>query len=118
MLRAAAREIYGEIYVDSALGPALFTVVARFADPSEQVAAGSLLAPMPGSVVRIAVEAGQTVQAGQPILWLEAMKMQHQISAPADGVVAEINVQAGQQVDVGAVLAVVTEAAEAVEETQ
>ena len=115
---SAPGEICGEIYVDSALGPARFTVVARFADPSEQVAAGSLLAPMPGSVVRIAVEAGQTVQAGQPILWLEAMKMQHQISAPADGVVAEINVHEAQQVDVGAVLAVVTETQAETEETQ
>ena len=47
------------------------------------------------------------VAAGQPILWLEAMKMQHRIDAPADGVVAELPVAAGQQIDVGAVLAVV-----------
>ena len=45
---------------------------------------------------------------GQPMLWLEAMKMQHQINAPADGVVAELPVREGQQVEVGAVLAVVT----------
>ena len=77
-------------------------------DPAEQVAAGSLLAPMPGSVIRIAVAQGDTVTAGQPILWLEAMKMQHQINAPAAGVIAELPVHAGQQVEVGAVLAVVT----------
>jgi propionyl-CoA carboxylase alpha chain len=98
---------YGnEIYVDSALGSVAFTMPERFPDPSEQVAPGSLLAPMPGSVVRIAVAQGDTVSAGQPILWLEAMKMQHQINAPADGTVAELPVQQGQQVDVGAVLAV------------
>ena len=106
--RAFAIARYGnEIYVDSPLGPAAFTAVERFADPSEQVAAGSLLAPMPGSVVRIAVTAGDTVRAGQPILWLEAMKMQHQINAPADGVLAELPVREGQQVEVGTVLAVV-----------
>jgi len=97
-----------EIHVDSALGSVAFTVPERFPDPSEQVAPGSLLAPMPGSVVRIAVAQGDTVTAGQPILWLEAMKMQHQINAPADGVVAELPVHEGQQVEVGTVLAVVT----------
>jgi len=49
------------------------------------------------------------VSAGQPILWLEAMKMQHRIDAPSDGVVTELPVKPGQQIDVGAVLAVVTE---------
>jgi propionyl-CoA carboxylase alpha chain len=98
-----------EAYVDSALGPVHLRRVPRFVDPSEQVAPGSLLAPMPGSVVRIAVAVGDPVKAGDPILWLEAMKMQHKISAPADGVVAELPVREGQQIDVGAVLAVMTE---------
>jgi propionyl-CoA carboxylase alpha chain len=98
-----------EVHVDSPLGPVRLRRVARFVDPSEQVAPGSLLAPMPGSVVRIAVAVGDRVQAGAPILWLEAMKMQHKITAPADGVVAELPVSEGQQIDVGAVLAVVTD---------
>jgi propionyl-CoA carboxylase alpha chain len=98
-----------DVYVDSALGPVRLHRRPRFVDPAEQVAAGSLLAPMPGSIVRLAVAAGDRVRAGQPILWLEAMKMQHQINAPADGVVSELPVSAGQQIDVGAVLAVVTE---------
>jgi propionyl-CoA carboxylase alpha chain len=63
---------------------------------------------MPGTVVRIAASLGDEVTAGQPILWLEAMKMQHQINAPTDGLVTELPVRAGQQVDVGAILAVVT----------
>jgi propionyl-CoA carboxylase alpha chain len=98
-----------EVQVDSPLGPVALRRIARFIDPAEQVAAGSLLAPMPGSIVRIAVAAGDRVTAGQPILWLEAMKMQHRINAPTDGVVAELPVREGQQIDVGAVLAVVTE---------
>ena len=46
---------------------------------------------MPGTVVRVGGAAGDTRGAGQPILWLEAMKMEHTISAPADGVVTELN---------------------------
>ncbi|MGI8760993.1 MAG: acetyl/propionyl/methylcrotonyl-CoA carboxylase subunit alpha [Jatrophihabitantaceae bacterium] len=107
--RTFAISRYGnEVYVDSTLGNVRFGVVERFADPAEQVTAGSLLAPMPGSVARVAVAVGDTVKAGQAILWLEAMKMQHQINAPVDGVVAELPLSQGQQVDVGAVLAVVT----------
>jgi acyl-CoA carboxylase subunit alpha len=99
----------GLVCVDSALGPVGLRPVERFADPSAQIAAGSLLAPMPGTVVRVAVAAGDSVTAGQPLLWLEAMKMEHTISAPSDGVVTELPVEAGQQVEVGAVLAVVKE---------
>jgi len=62
---------------------------------------------MPGSVVRIEASAGQRVGAGQPVLVLEAMKMEHQIVAPADGLVAEIRVTPGEQVQAGDVLATV-----------
>jgi pyruvate carboxylase subunit A/propionyl-CoA carboxylase alpha chain len=60
---------------------------------------------MPGSVVRVGAAVGDTVAAGQPLIWLEAMKMEHTITSPQAGVLAELNVTAGQQVDVGAVLA-------------
>jgi propionyl-CoA carboxylase alpha chain len=109
--RAFSVGVYGDdVHVDSPLGPVRLRRRPRFVDPAAQVAAGSLLAPMPGSVVRIAVGVGDRVRAGDPVLWLEAMKMQHRINAPADGVVTELPVQAGQQIDVGAVLAVVTDA--------
>ncbi|SDC37472.1 acetyl/propionyl/methylcrotonyl-CoA carboxylase subunit alpha [Nocardioides lianchengensis] len=85
--------------------------VPRFTDPADAVASGSLLAPMPGTVVQVAVEAGQQVEAGQPVLVLEAMKMQHTVSAPHAGTVAEISVEAGSQVAAGEVLAVVEETA-------
>ena len=62
---------------------------------------------MPGSVIRVAVAAGDEVAEGQVLLWLEAMKMQHEVRAPAAGVVTELAVTEGQQVDVGQVLAVV-----------
>jgi len=97
----------GLVCVDSGLGGVAFHPVPRFADPEGQVAAGSLLAPMPGTVARVGVTVGEHVAAGQPLLWLEAMKMEHVISAPAAGIVTDLPVAAGQQVQVGSVLAIV-----------
>jgi propionyl-CoA carboxylase alpha chain len=97
----------GLVCVDSGLGPVALRPVPRFADPVSRVAVGSLLAPMPGMVARLGVAMGEQVAAGQPLLWLEAMKMEHVISAPAAGIVIELPVAAGQQVEVGSVLAVV-----------
>jgi biotin carboxyl carrier protein len=97
---------YGDdVFVDSPLGPVQLVALPRFPDPDDAIALGSLLAPMPGSVLRIGAAVGDTVTAGQPLVWLEAMKMEHTVTAPADGVLAELNVEPGQQVDVGAVLA-------------
>ncbi|MHA6799982.1 acetyl/propionyl/methylcrotonyl-CoA carboxylase subunit alpha [Bounagaea algeriensis] len=100
----------GLVCVDSPLGPVALRRQPRFTDPSARLAAGSLLAPMPGNVVRLAAEIGETVTRGQPILWLEAMKMEHTVAAPADGVLTELRVRAGEQVEMGAVLAVVDDA--------
>ncbi|GAA3979514.1 biotin carboxylase N-terminal domain-containing protein [Actinomadura viridis] len=96
-----------EVYVDSPLGSVALRALPRFADPSDLVAPGSLLAPMPGTVVRVETEEGAAVTEGQVLLVLEAMKMEHRIAAPAGGTVAELNVAAGRQVEAGAVLAVI-----------
>jgi propionyl-CoA carboxylase alpha chain len=93
--------------VDGPDGSATFEIVPEFVDPADVVAEGSLLAPMPAAVVSVAVESGQTVSKGDVVLVLEAMKMQHTITAPTDGVVSELDVSAGQQVEAGAVLAVI-----------
>jgi propionyl-CoA carboxylase alpha chain len=98
--------------VDSPLGASSFAVVPRFDDTSHHVAAGSLVAPMPGSVVRVLVDTGATVVKGDPLVVLEAMKMEHTVASPTDGTVAEVQVTAGQQVDAGAVLVVVDAAEE------
>jgi propionyl-CoA carboxylase alpha chain len=101
--------IAGDIVaVDGPSGSVQLRAVPRFVDPAEAVASGSLLAPMPGTVVSVAVEVGAEVVAGQPVLVLEAMKMQHTVSAPADGTVTEIDVKPGAQVAAGEVLAVVS----------
>ena len=95
----------GEVYVDSPLGAVALTLAPRFPEPDSVVAEGSLLAPMPGAVIRLGAALGDTVTTGQPLVWLEAMKMEHTIVAPADGVIAELNVTIGQQVEVGEILA-------------
>jgi acetyl-CoA/propionyl-CoA carboxylase biotin carboxyl carrier protein len=69
-----------------------------------------ILAPMPGNVVAVHVTERATVQAGDPILTLEAMKMEHAVIAPGGGVVGELSVAPGDQVVRGQVLAVVSEA--------
>jgi propionyl-CoA carboxylase alpha chain len=96
-----------EVWVDGPLGSARLREVPRFVDPTDAVASGSLVASMPGTVVRVAVEAGEEVTAGQSVVVLEAMKMQHQVVAPTAGIVTEVAVEAGAQVAAGDVLAVV-----------
>ena len=97
----------GSTQVSSSLGATTFVEVPRFAEPEVHSAPGSLRAPMPGTVVRVAVGPGDDVQMGAPVVVLEAMKMQYTVVAPADGTVTAVGVEAGQTVDAGAVLAVV-----------
>jgi propionyl-CoA carboxylase alpha chain len=97
----------GSVDVDGPEGSRSFIPVPVFVDPSDAVAEGSLLAPMPASVISVAVEQGQHVEKGDTIVVLEAMKMQHTIVAPYAGVVEELNVTPGQQLETGAVLAVI-----------
>lgn len=72
---------------------------------------GAILSPMPGKIIAVDVAAGDKVTKGQKLLTLEAMKMEHSLTAPFDGVVAELNATAGAQVQVEALLAKI-EAAE------
>ena len=97
----------GAVHVDSALGASVLHEVERLPEPESAAPTGSLRAPMPGGVVRVLVEAGERVEAGQPLVILEAMKMEHTVHAPHAGVVAEICVHVGRQVETGTVLAVV-----------
>ncbi len=69
--------------------------------PEPDTAAGTLAAPMPGKVLQVLVQAGAKVAKGEPLVILEAMKMEHTIAAPHDGRVAEIHFKAGEQVNEG-----------------
>jgi 3-methylcrotonyl-CoA carboxylase alpha subunit len=71
---------------------------------SSAASAGALKAPMPGKVVRVLVRAGAAVQKGQPLVIMEAMKMEHTITAPAAGTVAAVLFEEGQLVQDGSVL--------------
>ena len=95
-------------YVDSAEGSVALTELPRFPEPESELAEGSLVAPLPGAVSRVLVTPGQRVGAGELLMTLEAMKLEHPVHAPAAGVVASVPVSAGAQVDTGAVLAVLT----------
>jgi len=99
----------GTFYVDSVLGHSVVAETDRFPDPAAAAQAGSLLAPMPGTVVRVEAAVGDHVEAGAVILAIEAMKMEHAIRAPASGIVAELPISVGAQVDSGSVLAVLEE---------
>ena len=65
---------------------------------------GDILSPMPGRIIAVEVAVGDIVEKGQKLLTLEAMKMEHSLTAPFDGVVAELNATTGAQVQVEAVL--------------
>ena len=82
----------------------LSVVDPRAVSDLDEGGSGQLTAPMPGKIVQALVEDGAKVEKGQPLMILEAMKMEHTISAPARGTVTKVNFRAGDQVPEGAVL--------------
>jgi propionyl-CoA carboxylase alpha chain len=95
-------------YVDSVEGSVELAELPRFPPPGADTAEGTLTAPLPGSVARVLVVPGQRVAAGDLLLTVEAMKLEHAVHAPTSGVVTDLKVQAGAQVEAGALLAVLT----------
>lgn len=79
----------------------------RFPEQIEEERPGSCVAPMTGTVFRVSVKEGDAVTAGQTLIVLEAMKMEHRVSAPEDGVVRSLSVKEGDLVDSGEILAIV-----------
>jgi acetyl/propionyl-CoA carboxylase alpha subunit len=106
--RVRVKRVDDVVYADSASGSTVMRVVDRFPDHAREGAAGSLHAPLPGTVTRVLVSEGDAVSAGQPLLALEAMKMEHTITAAHDGIVSHLAVAVGDQVEPTAVLLVVT----------
>jgi propionyl-CoA carboxylase alpha chain len=116
MARRYLVDLVGPVaYVDGPDGSSTLTEQDRYPVSGDQAAEGSALAPMPGSVVRVAVATGDVVEAGQVLVVLEAMKMEHAVHATAAGTVTEVDVAEGDQVETGRIL-VVVEAADPTED--
>jgi len=94
-------------HVVSPLGSSTLREVPRYPSAAEGAAEGALVAPMPGKVIRIAVEQGAEVDAGDLVAVLEAMKMEHELVATVAGTLTDLRVAEGDQVDSGAVLGVI-----------
>ena len=84
--------------------PLTFGIVDPLARASEATGGDTVVAPMPGVVRDVAVAAGQDVSAGDRLVVLEAMKMEHVLRAPRDGVIASVAVASGDQVTAGALM--------------
>jgi propionyl-CoA carboxylase alpha chain len=94
-------------WVQGATGEVRLVEVPRFPEPEREIVAGGHSAPMPGKIVAVNVEPGQQVSAGEVMIILEAMKMEHLVTCSEDGTVTEVRVTAGEQVEAGQVLLVV-----------
>jgi propionyl-CoA carboxylase alpha chain len=105
--RYAVHIVGDRVFIDSALGASALRELPRFAEPELELAAGSLVAPMPGVVKQIFVTVGARVATGDLLLVLEAMKTETAIRAPHAGTVTEIRATIGMQVAAGAILAVI-----------
>ncbi|MFI6309690.1 biotin carboxylase N-terminal domain-containing protein [Nocardia fusca] len=94
----------GRVVVGGREGQVAFTIASRFADAAIAGTAGGPASPMPGTVLAVKVEPGEPVVAGQPLIVVEAMKMEHTIAAAADALVARVLVSVGDAVQTGQVL--------------
>ena len=95
------------ILVHMPYGDVMLQIKPKFVMPGIEVAVGGLIAPMPGKVIDIKVEEGKKVKAGDTLVILEAMKMEHSIKAIEDGTVSELLISVNDQVENGALLMVV-----------
>jgi acetyl/propionyl-CoA carboxylase alpha subunit len=95
-----------DVYVQGIDTSVALMLEPRFPEHGLETIEGGCTAPMPGQVLRVCVEAGQEVDEGTPLVILEAMKMEHIVTAAEKGTIAEILVEAGQQVEVDAILVV------------
>jgi len=96
----------------SSLGPIQLEVIPRFPVATVREPAGSIHAPMPGKVIRVGVEVGDEIGAGDMLVVLEAMKMEHTLRSPHEGIVTGIECRPGDQVEAGATLVVVGQSSE------
>jgi propionyl-CoA carboxylase alpha chain len=94
------------ILIHMPFGDILLEILPRFIVPGLELQTGGLVAPMPGKVIDLKVKKGSKVKAGDTLVILEAMKMEHSIRASEDGVITELFVSGNDQVENGALLMV------------
>jgi propionyl-CoA carboxylase alpha chain len=111
--RAQITRAGDRVFVHGAHGDLELVLQPRFVIPGTEEVSGGFVARMPGRVIDLRVQVGDTVRAGETLLVLEAMKMEHPMSATEDGVVTEVRVALGEQVESGTVLLVVEPAGRA-----
>jgi acetyl/propionyl-CoA carboxylase alpha subunit len=100
--------VAGDVHhVDGPSGYSRLVELPRFPLPTLEEEPGSLHAPMPGKVVKLAVAEGEQVSEGQTLVVMEAMKMEHTLRAPHGGIVGAVRVREGEQVEAGQTLVVV-----------
>ncbi len=95
------------ILVHMPFGDVMLELKPRFKMPGTEITIGGLIAPMPGKVIDVKVKKGKKVKAGDTLIILEAMKMEHSIKASEDGTVSELLISVNDQVENGALLMVV-----------
>ncbi|MDB3902214.1 biotin/lipoyl-binding protein [bacterium] len=95
-----------QILINMPFGDLDAVIVPRFIEPGNEVPEGGLVAPMPGKVIEVKVNKGDKVKAGDTLIIIEAMKMEHSIKATENGKVIKLMVSLNQQVDNGATLLV------------
>ena len=95
-----------QILINMPFGDLDAVIVPRFIEPGNEIPEGGLVAPMPGKVIEVRVKKGDKVKAGDTLIIIEAMKMEHAIKATENGKVTKLKVSLNQQVDNGATLLV------------
>jgi len=105
--RYRVRRSGGFHHVNGPSGQSSLRELPRYPSEGEALGEGAVVAPMPGKVIKLAAERGASVEAGQVLIVLEAMKMEHELAAPAAGTLSELRVAEGDQVEAGAALAVI-----------
>jgi len=106
------------LIVQGSGGDLTFSLQPRFQIPGLEETAGGFVAHMPGKVIELRVAVGDRVRAGDTVIVLEAMKMEHPMRASEDGVVSEVRVAVGEQVEAGTLLIVVeSESAQSAQES-
>jgi len=99
-------EAGSEIFINMPFGDVNASVLPRFIEPGNDIPEGGLIAPMPGKVIDVKVKKGSKVKAGDTLVIIEAMKMEHSIKATESGKIAKVMIQLNDQVDNGATLLV------------